>query len=469
MKSNFVFVAGCRFLIVLICLAAVFNATCVASAENLIPNGNFAEGEIGQLPEGWTVSTPNPALAPTFQLVEENGNRFLMAQGNGRGNSFGFARVPVTLERNKTYRLTVRFRTEGIEDVNRNLQHILIVPGWNNFNNGVFDYRREGDTIFGENVFHVGEQSIYLARIAPCEMRLVFRFSPEGKVWWEEVTLVECEPVPPRPVKFAVAEGNRSFEDWKAFLDEAGRRNSDLALLTEFFVPGIQEMDGAAMTMMSEKAREWGMYVSSSIWLRRGDVVYNSAPLFDRQGNLIGIYDKVNLYDNELDAGISPGESLPVFDTDFGKLGIMICYDSWHPAVATLLALQGAEVILCPNVGYYMQIMHARAADNGVVVVVTSTDGPAGVWCAGGHRADGGSTDASRRGPTQIVDFEKSEHGRAQFVTVDLSIEASPHFWGGPMLSAPGGRRVRATGNFYVEDAIPQEVRRWETLPALTP
>ena len=113
-----------------------------------------------------------------------------------------------------------------------------------------------------------------------------------------------------------------------------------------------------------------------------------------------------------------------------------------------------------------MQIMHARAADNGVVVAVTSTDGPAGVWDAGGHRADGGSTDSSRRGPTQIVAFEESDDKRAQFVTVDLSIEASPHYWGGPMLSAPGGRRVRATGNFYAEDEIQQEIRRWETLPA---
>jgi predicted amidohydrolase len=361
----------------------------------------------------------------------------------------------------------VRFKIEGIEDVNRNLQHSLIVPGWNNFNNGIFDYRREGDMIVGEHVFPISEPSTYLGRIEPCEMRLVFRFNPQGKVWWDEIRLEECEPVAPRLVKIAVSVGKRgsSIDGWAAFLDDAGQRKCDIALMTEYFVPGTCEMDSPAMKMMAEKAKEWNMYVSGSIVLQRGDVVYNSAPLFDREGKLVGIFDKLNLYDPELDQGISPGESVPVFETDFGNVGIMICYDSWHPAVAKLLALKGAEVILCPNVGYYMQIMHARAADNGVVVAVTSSDGPCGVWDAGGHRADGGSPDSSRRGPTQIVAFEENENKDAQFVTVDLSIEASPHYWGGPMLSSPGGRRVRATGNFYLEDDIVREVRRWETTP----
>ena len=455
------------FVVALIYAAFLLGMNGIALAENLIPNGDFAKGEIGKLPEGWSITTPNPALAPTFQLVEENGKRFLMAQGNGRANCFGFVQVPVTLERNKTYRLTVRFKIEGIEDVNRNLQHLLVVPGWNNFNNGIFGYRREGDMIVGEHVFPVNESSTYLGKIEPCAMRLVFRFNPQGKVWWDEVRLEECKPIAPRPVKIAVSVGKRgsNIDGWKAFLNAAGEKKCDIALLTEYFVETLQEIEGPAMTMMSEKAKEWKMYVSCSIKLKRGDVVHNSAPLFDREGKLVGIYDKLNLYDTELDQGISPGESVPVFETDFGKVGIMICYDSWHPAVAKLLALKGAEMILCPNVGHYAQLMHARAADNGVVVAVTSSDGPCGVWDAGGHRADGGSTDSSRRGPTQIIAFEESPDKTAQFVTVDLSIEASPHYWGGPMLSAPGGRRVRATGNFYLEDAIQQEVRRWETLP----
>ena len=448
------------YLFVLFCVLAVSEAS---SAENLIPNGDFAKGEIGKLPESWTVVTPNPALAPTFQLVEKDGKKRLMAQGNGRKECFGFAKVPVTISRNKTYRMTVRFQMEGIEDVNRNLQHGLFVPGWRNFNNGIFNYRREGGTISGEHVFPVHEESSLLRRIEPCEVRLVFRFHPHGKVWWDEVRLEECEPIPPRLVKMAVATGNRNVDGWKAFMDAAGEKKCDLALLSEWFVPGVHELDGPPVTMMAEKAKQWKMYVTGTLKLKRGDAVYNTAPLFDREGKLIGTYDKVNLYDPELDEGISPGESVPVFETDFGKVGIMICYDSWHPAVAKLLALKGAEIILCPNLGYYTQLMHARSSDNGVVVAVTSGGNPCGVWDAGGNLAGESSEDPSRRAPTQIVAFEEDETKKIQFVTVDLSIESSPAYWGGPMLSAPGGRRVRATGNFYVEDEIQREVRRWES------
>ena len=440
-----------KSLAALVCVI-ILSATCpYASAENVIPNGDFAKGEVGKLPDGWTLVTPNPALAPTFQLVEENGKKFLTAQGNGRTQCFGLVKAPFTVVKDKTYRLTVRFKIEGIDDVNRNLVHGI----FGDFNNGIFDYRREGNMIVGEHVFP--------AKGTKCEMQLHFRFSPEGKVWWDEVILEECEPIAPRHVKIAITQGHHDLEWWKKFLDTAGEKKCDIALLREFFVDGTQEMDGPIMKMLAEKAKQWNMYVTCSLPLRRGDVVYNSAPLFDRQGNIVGIYDKVNLYDPELSQGTSPGESVPVFETDFGTLGIMICYDSWHPAVAKLLSLKGAEIILCPNVGYYTQLMHARAADNGVVIAASSRDHPYGVWDAGGNLAGGASNDSSRFAPSQIVDREENAERNMQFVTVDLSVESSPHYWGGPMLSAPGGRRVRASGNFYLEDEIQKEVRRWET------
>jgi len=231
-------------------------------------------------------------------------------------------------------------------------------------------------------------------------------------------------------------------------------------LMGEFFEGGVHAPDGPAMEFMARKATQWKMYVSGSIRLKRGDLVFNSAPLFDRKGKLVGIYDKVMLYDPELDDGTTPGTAMPVFEADFGKVGIMTCYDSWHPSVAKLLALKGAELILFPSAGYYVQLMHARAADNGVVIAASSNS-PCGVWDGGGNQADGASQDATRYAPTAIVAFEKDESQKMQIVTVDLSKKPSPHFWGGPMLSAPGGRRVRATCPIYLEEEIAREVRRW--------
>ena len=58
---------------------------------------------------------------------------------------------------------------------------------------------------------------------------------------------------------------------------------------------------------------------------KNGDTVFNTAVLIDRAGNFAGKYRKVSLPQEEIDGGITPGNSFPVFDTDFGKIGLMIC------------------------------------------------------------------------------------------------------------------------------------------------
>ena len=447
---KYIFTSLAIISVAVLCTMNTVNATSTERI-NIVSNGDFSLGELGKMPDGWTIETPNPALAPAFRLVEgENGGKLLMAEGNGRKECFGYVKTPISFEKGKTYKMTVRFKIEGIEDVNRHLQHAF----FGDFNNGVVKYHRDGEWIVGEHSFPANGNK--------CEVHLYFRFSPHGKVWWDEIRIEEREPIPPRLVKIAVSHGARDFAGWEKFLDVAGEKKCDVALLVEYFVPDTHEMNAPALKMMSDKAKQWKMYVSGTLLLKRGDVVYNSAPLYDREGKLLGIFDKINLYDPELDDGVSPGENVPVFKTDFGTVGIMTCYDSWHPAVAKLLALKGAEVILFANVGYYMQAIHARSSDNGVVIAASSRDTPCGVWDAGGNLAGGKFDDPSRHAPSQIIDFEEDEQLHAQFVTVDLSIESSPHYWGGPMRSAPGGRRVRATGNFYLEDEIAKEVRRWE-------
>jgi predicted amidohydrolase len=424
---------------------------------NLIANGDFHAGPAGSLPDGWVLKAPNPALRPQFKLTAgPGGGRLLEAAGNGRAECLGFLAHPVDLAAGKTYRLRVRFRFDGFDDVNRHLLHGVFATG---FNDGIFSYRRDGEWVIGESRFPGPKDAVR------GEMRLCFRYSPRGKVVWSGVSLQECEAVKPRPVKIAVCQGGGDRKRWEKYLDTAGAKHCDVALLTEFFEEGVQPPDGPSMKFMSQKAKQWRMYVCGTIRMRRGDIIYNSAPLWDRQGQLVGIYDKFMLYDPELDDGTTPGDSMPVFQADFGKVGIMTCYDSWHPEVARLLGYKGAELILFPSAGYYMQLMHARAADNGVAIAASSGC-PCGVWDSAGNQADGGSTDATRYAPNAILGFEKDDSQKMQIVTLDLSKKPSPHYWGGPMLSAPGGRRVRATGPTHLEDEIARESRRWWEEPS---
>ena len=99
---------------------------------NLVANGDFSKGDLGAVPEGWTLKAPNSALRPEFKLVDgPSGQRLLQAAGNGRKECFGTLVHPVELAGGKTYRLRVRFRIEGIDDVNRHLLHGVFASGFN--------------------------------------------------------------------------------------------------------------------------------------------------------------------------------------------------------------------------------------------------------------------------------------------------------------------------------------------------
>jgi predicted amidohydrolase len=434
----------------------------LALRTDLIGSDEF-HGLAGGMPEGWQVRCPNPALAPKFRLVERTAGRLsLSAEGNGRRECFGYIRRAVALEGGRTYRLHVELGVEGLDDLNRHLRHGVF---GRDFNDGIFDYRRAGDRIVGENRFPGPEQSL------EAELRLYYRFSANGRVWWDRVRLEECEPVAPRPVSIACREGGlpkgAGLSYWENWLDEAGRRKVDVALLPETYngksPSEAESLDGPAGNLLARKAEQWGMYTCASFYEKRGDLVYNTAPLFDRRGKLAGTYEKCYPYDPELDGGVTPGTRFPVFQTDFGKLGIMICYDSWFPEAARVLALNGAELVLFPNAAYYVDLMPARAADNGLWIAVSSLQSPGGIWDSSGTRAGEASPSETRFAASTIRAYAVDAELNMVTARVDLSRRFSPHWWGGPMASAPGGRRVRRTSIGAVEDEAARLARRWWT------
>ncbi len=430
-----------------------------AQSANFIANGDFQQGAIGSLPDNWSVEAGNPVLTPSFRLVAgQNGRRELMAEGNGRQECYGYIRHPVRIAGGKTYRLRTRFRISGIEDINRSLVHGVFAD---KFNDGIFQYRKDGGWVVGEGCFMGPSQD------ADGEVRLYFRYSATGKVWWERISLEECAPIAPRPVKLAVSWGTGDLKYWERWLDAAGSKGADLALMPEMF-NGIEDPmkaekeDGPSRRLMGEKARQWKMHVSGSTYVWRGDLVFNTAPLFNREGRLVGIYDKNMVYEPELDLGATPGRGFPVFQTDLGKIGIIICYDSWFPKTVQMLALKGAELILFPNAGYYTELMHARSADNAVFIAASSLNDPAGVWDSAGNRAGEDRPDPTCAAPSAILSFQRDEVARLFLVTIDLAKKPSPaSFWGGPMRSAPGGRRCRETCMGPFEADIAHEARRW--------
>ncbi|MEK7753160.1 MAG: carbon-nitrogen hydrolase family protein, partial [Acidobacteriota bacterium] len=94
--------------------------------------------------------------------------------------------------------------------------------------------------------------------------------------------------------------------------------------------------------------------------------VYNTAVLIDRAGRVAGRYRKVYIPREEMEGGITPGNDYPVFRTDFGSVGLMICWDVQYGDPARALALRGAEMILMPIWGGNETLAKARAIENHV-------------------------------------------------------------------------------------------------------
>jgi len=98
-------------------------------------------------------------------------------------------------------------------------------------------------------------------------------------------------------------------------------------------------------------ARESGVHVVACYDRLDGASIYNTAELIGPDGRTIGMYDKTHTLGRGEREYYTPGEALRVFDTEFGKLGILICVDRTYAENWRVLMLQGAQLVLIPANG----------------------------------------------------------------------------------------------------------------------
>jgi beta-ureidopropionase len=133
-------------------------------------------------------------------------------------------------------------------------------------------------------------------------------------------------------------------------LNQAAAFQPDIACLPELFARSAAEsIPGATTGRLSEWARQHACYVIAGILKLQGGRTYNTAVLLDRQGRIVGQFDKMHPTETELQQGITPGApDPPVFDTDFGRIGIQICFDvNWWDNWKRLKD-KGARVVFFP-------------------------------------------------------------------------------------------------------------------------
>jgi predicted amidohydrolase len=130
---------------------------------------------------------------------------------------------------------------------------------------------------------------------------------------------------------------------------------------------------GGVATRFAEFAAKHKCYVICPIHTRDGDRLYNSAIVIDRQGEYVGEYRKSHTTVDEMAAHVCPGPlEVPVFETDFGKVGAQICFDVQWDAGWRQLQQQGAEIVFWPSAFAGGKMLAARAWQN-QYCIVTST------------------------------------------------------------------------------------------------
>ncbi len=176
----------------------------------------------------------------------------------------------------------------------------------------------------------------------------------------------------------------------QGFVDEAAQKEVKLLVLPELFSTGYdlkertgdfaEDDEGPTMTFFKENAAKHGMVLTGTYIEKNPDgKPFNTAPLVGPNG-LIGKHRKVYLWEEEKTL-FAPGDRFDVWDTEIGKLGIMICYDADFPESSRALATQGAEILLFSTAGtpafdkFYSTFIASRAFENSCFLIQSNRVG----------------------------------------------------------------------------------------------
>ena len=146
---------------------------------------------------------------------------------------------------------------------------------------------------------------------------------------------------------------NKTLRRMGEYVDQAGQLKSDLIIFPEICnhlgesgAWTFEPLDGPTVTALSQKARQNRIYVVCPLATLQGGTRYNSSVLIGRDGKTVGVYHKNFPTHGELDIGIMPGTETPVFETDFGRVGLTICFDLNYWEVGSALCANKPELVV---------------------------------------------------------------------------------------------------------------------------
>jgi predicted amidohydrolase len=413
-----------------------------------VQQSEFQPGADG-IPAGWTTWAPRPEIAPrTFvDTAHDRGQPGSLAiSGNSNPAAFGgWEYLLRGVEPGKWYRLVAHYRAEGLR-----YEPLQV---WARLDWATGSGKRAGQPDYAYSVSPDGAwNKVTLKAPAPekatsVKLQLYLLNAPQATVWWDEISLEEIPEPSRRQVKVAsvnfrprnsgsAAENVRRFVE---AVDKAVPDGADIILLPEGitivgtgkkYADVAEPVPGPTTAMLGEAAKRRKAYIAAGIYEREGTAMYNTAVLIDRAGKVIGKYRKVYLPREETEGGLTPGMDYPVFQTDFGKVGMMICWDVQYADPARALALRGAELVLMPIWGGNETLGKARAIENHVFLATSGYSYPTYILDPNGETLAA----ASEGGAAAVATIDLNRryvndwlgHMRARFMNelrLDLKVE----------------------------------------------
>jgi len=368
-------------------------------------------------PEGWTSASPRPAITPQFAYEAKGGldaqGAFVIRADKREGLDGCWTRTfPVT--GGKHYHFEAFYRAANVTVPRRSVVARLLwqdaagrqVPSDEPVVSGYLISKSQPmasaeypatKVARADGWTEVSDTYLAPAKATQARVELHLQWAARAEAHWSKVSLTETAPPPPRVVRLATIHykpkgGQTPADNCRQFaplIAEAARQKADLVVLGEVAPSAglnqkneeiAEPVPGPSTDYFGTLARQHRCHIVFSLVEREGPLLYNAAVLIGPDGKLAGKYRKVCLPREEVEAGVAPGHEYPVFETRFGKVGLMVCYDGFFPEPARELAKRGAEVIAWPVWGCNPLLARARACENNVYLVSSTYEDVSRNW-----------------------------------------------------------------------------------------
>tara|TARA_R110002049_G_scaffold50370_3_gene143051 strand:+ start:83856 stop:85214 length:1359 start_codon:yes stop_codon:yes gene_type:complete len=406
-----------------------------------------AGGPSDSLLPAWRTDTPREEISPQFARLADggpDGGTALAITADQREGLMGAWVTNIAVQGGKYYRFSALRRTQGIHLVRRAaIARILWLDKDGNRvyrEQPSFASYRPGETPRAEPEFPPDGETVdgwtelsgtYRAppKAAQAKIELHFRWGePNSSVIWSPATLDEVAKPKARTVRLATVhfqpkDGDTPMAKCESFaplIEQAAQQRADLVVLPELLTTYAIAMEradvaepipGPSTDYFGTLAKQHDLYIVAGLIERDRHLIYNVAVLIGPDGNVVGKYRKVTLPRGEIESGIAPGDEYPVFETRFGKVAMMVCYDGFFPEVARELTHRGAEVIAWPVWGCNPLLAAARACENHVYVVSSTYADASRDWMVSAIFGHAGQrlSEASQWGTIAVAEIDLNQ------------------------------------------------------------